>query len=710
MNRALALSLTAACVVGAVACNTAETRRQAVIDHMPDANSFPEFQALAQQHNAVLTMPVFEDSPAEVERTADKALRIGAQRLDALAAQDKSLVTFESTILALDDIYYAVNTDLSRLYLVKETSRDSAVRDAATEQVKVMSEWLVEAGYREDVYEACRAYADLVEQGRRTKPEGEMARLFEHTMRDYRRTGVHLPRETRAKVEELTKELTRTVTEFSKNISDAKLEVRLMPYALEGTPESVLEQLPRDGEEYVIAVTNVAHYLAVMNTCPVEETRRTLKTARYSIIQDENIPVLNKIVELRREIATMLGYDNWADYRTEILMAGDADTAINFLAELNAGLDPKYKAEIERMRQLKVADTGDPDIQFHIWDFRYYQNEIAKREFSVDAEALRAYFPLDRTLEGMFDVYETIFGLEFTEITPPQKWVDDLRLFVASDSETREPLGMFYLDMFPRDGKYKHFAQFDIITGKQLSPKRYQRPVVALVCNFTPPVGDKPSLLLHSEVETLFHEFGHALHSIVTRAKTGRFAGTGVPRDFVEAPSQMLENWVWDTEVLNKFAGHYEDPSKKIDPEVLARMKEAQQATVATFYRRQLCFGIGDLRLHTAEGPIDSGTILNDTMAHVFLNPPQGTAFAATFGHMAGYSASYYGYAWADAIAADMATVFENSRGGLMDERIGMRMRNEIYATGGARDVNTSIRIFLGRERSIEPFLESIGL
>jgi thimet oligopeptidase len=709
MNRVTLLLTLAACMAAA-ACSTTEHRRKQVIRHMPQPTTFHEFQALAQQHDAVLTMPRFEDSPEAIEQAAARAMRTADTRMDALAAQNRKLANFDSTILALDDIYYEFNTDLSRIYLIKVTSTSEDVRNAANQQVKVMSDWFVEAGYREDVYNACKQYADAVASGARQAPKGESARLLDHTMRDYRRSGMHLDKATRANLEDLQKQLSRTTTDFSKNIADAKLEVSLMPYQLEGTPDSVLEQLPREGEAYVIAVTNVAQYMAVMNSCPKEETRRTLKLARYAIAQEHNLPVLNEMIRLRREIATMLGYNSWADYRTEILMSGSGDTALTFLEDLNTGLQPKFDAEIERMRAMKATDTGDPNTNLHVWDFRYYQNEIAKRQFSVDAEKLRVYFPLDNTIDGMFDVYASIFNLEFTEIEPPQKWINDLRLFVTSDAKTREPLGMFYLDMFPRDGKYKHFAQFDIITGKQLTPSRYQRPVVALVCNFTPPAAGKPSLLLHSEVETLFHEFGHALHSIVTRAKTGRFAGTGVPRDFVEAPSQMLETWVWDTGVLNKFAAHYKDPTRKIDPSVLARMEEAKLATVATFYRRQLCFGIGDLRLHTATKTVDAGKVLNKAMSDVFLAPPQDTYFAGTFGHLAGYSASYYGYAWADAIAADMATVFEKAPGGLMDKRIGMRMRNEIYATGGSRSIDESIRAFLKRERSIEPFLKSIGL
>ena len=267
--------------------------------------------------------------------------------------------------------------------------------------------------------------------------------------------------------------------------------------------------------------------------------------------------------------------------------------------------------------------------------------------------------------------------------------------------------------MFPREGKYNHFAHFAIIPGKLLSDGRYQRPTVALVCNFPSPAKGRPSLLSHHDVETLFHEFGHAMHSIMTRAKYARFSGTSVPRDFVEAPSQMLENWVWDKRVLDSFAADYRDPAKKIPGEVLARLKEARLATEGSFYRRQLSLALTDMALHTrihAANASQTLPIANQVLSEVFLPEPPDTAFVAYFGHLMHYSGGYYGYAWADAIAADMATEFERAPDGFFDKGVGRRLRNEIYAVGGSRDINLSIERFLGRKRSLEPFLKKIGI
>jgi Zn-dependent oligopeptidase len=267
--------------------------------------------------------------------------------------------------------------------------------------------------------------------------------------------------------------------------------------------------------------------------------------------------------------------------------------------------------------------------------------------------------------------------------------------------------------MFPREGKFNHFAEFSIIDGKLLSDGKYQRPVAALICNFPSPDNGRPSLMAHEDVVTIFHEFGHAMHCILTRASYGRFAGTSVPGDFVEAPSQMLENWAWDIKVLDSFAADYRDPSKKIPAEILDKLKEAKLATEGNFYRRQLSFGLADLALHTqihAGNEQQTVSLANKIAGDTFYPELPDTAFVASFGHLMGYDAGYYGYAWADAIAADMATVFQGAPDGFFDRDAGMRLRREIYTQGDSRDVQISIEKFLGRPESIGPFLKKIGI
>src|SRR6266478_3038927 len=320
--------------------------------------------------------------------------------------------------------------------------------------------------------------------------------------------------------------------------------------------------------------------------------------------------------------------------------------AEKYINDLVTGIQPKFDSEVAELQKLKAADTNDPNAKIMVWDWRYYSNQLNKQKYAVDKEALRAYFPFQKVLDGMFKIYQSIFGLKFEKVVAPYKWFDDLQLYLVADSATGEPLGMFYLDMFPREGKFNHFAQFDIISGKLLPNGKYQRPTVALLCNFPPPSVDKPSLMTHSDVETLFHEFGHALHSITTRAKYGRFAGTHVPGDFVEAPSQMLQNWVWDKKVLDTFAADYRDPSKKIPTEIVKKMKDAKLANAGVLYRRQFAFASLDLALHNQhpeDVPYDCVAVSNPILEKVFLPIDPSTTFVSYFGHLNGYDAGYYG-------------------------------------------------------------------
>ena len=699
------------------ACNTPEPKNpieKKAAKNAPPPHFHPTnvagFQKLAAQFKSVISLPRLETTPAGIQRSVSNTITRAEAALDEIAACSHDKLTFNNTIAALDDLGYDIGLTANRLNLLKETSTNAVLRDAATEAVKKLSEWSVGLDYREDVYRTVNAYA-------RTLPKlvGEEDKLLREVLRDYRRAGLELPKAERDEVERLRKELTQLTTDFESNIAKAQQPVKFNKADLEGVPENFLSQpgVKTGDDEYTVMANVTFHYITVLDNAKREATRQKLATIQNNLARAENVPLLQKILALRDTIAAKLGYASWADYVIEPKMAKNAATAREFLQKLKTGLQPKFAAEVEEYRALKVKEKSDSNAKIQVWDWRYYSNQLKKEKYTVDAEQLRVFFPYEKALQGMFDVYENAFGLKIRRLDAPAKWVDDLQLFGVTDAETGEPLGLFYLDMFPREGKYNHFAQFPLIEGKRLPGGQYQRPTVALICNFPPPSPDKPSLLSHADVETLFHEFGHALHSILTRARFARFSGTSVPRDFVEAPSQMLENWVWDKKVLDSFAADYRDSSKKIPREILARLKEAKLATVATFYRRQLSFALLDLALHSE---IKGGTkqdevkISNDILSEVFLPVPPDTAFVAYFGHLMGYDAGYYGYAWADAIAADLATVFEKSPGGYYDTKVGRRLRNEIYAPGDSRDVTVSIEKFLGRKQSIEPFLKSLGI
>jgi len=683
-----------------------------------------DFRAAAAKANAVLTVPDWEQTPEAVDAMTKNAIATANKALDQIGAQDLSKVTFKGTIVALDDLTWQAGNAANRAVVIKESNTNEKIRAAAENAVKQFQDWAVGIDYREDVYKALRAFAD-------TKPQlsGEDKKLFDETMRDYRRAGLDLPPDKRKEIEQLRKDLSKLGTDFDTNIVNAKAPMVFTKADLDGVPESFLESpgiknpqtAPPNKNDlpdlltttYTVLANVTWQYNTVEDNAKSEATRKKLYVARDSLAKDTNRTVLNQMIDLRNKIALRLGYKSWDDFQTEIKMAKTGAGAKSYIDNLVSGIQPKFAAEVAEMQKMKEGDTHDPNAKIGSWDWRYYSNQIKKQKYNVDTEALRSFFPFQKVLEGMFNIYQSIFGLKFEKIVAPYKWIDDLQFYMVTDAATGEPLGMFYLDMFPREGKFNHFAEFGITGGKLLPDGKYQRPVAALLCNFPPPSGDKPSLMTHSDVETLFHEFGHALHEITTRAKYGRFAGTHVPGDFVEAPSQMLQNWVWNKKVLDTFAADYRDPSKKIPGDIIQKMNDAKKATAGVFYRRQFAFASLDLAMHDAhpeDAVWDCVAISNPILEKVFLPIDPSTTFVTYFGHMNGYDAGYYGYAWADAIAADMATVFEKAKDGYLDKQAGMKLRHEIYEQGDGRDVTVSIEKFLGRKQSVEPFLKKIGV
>ncbi len=695
----IALLLTLSCSIAGAAFAAAQV------------TSLSPYQDAARKAGVYFNLPEWEKTPAQIQATTETAIAVGDARLDIIARRKPEKRNFQNTVAALDYAYYPVIGASYRLNLIDETSPDEAMRDAAHAATKRLQKWFVDTSFRQDVYQAVKAVADA-------KPDisGEDAKYLKTVLRDYRRNGMELPAEKRQQLQDLKNRLNELQLEFQTNITKADALVEFTREELKGASEDFLtnkEILGEDGR-YRVNANVTWQVLEILENVRSEASRKRLSIARSSRAMKENTPLFTDILKVRAQIARLLGYDNWADYRIEIKMAKDGKTAYAFLQDLSSGLAPKFEQELATFTRLKAAETGDADAQIRYWDIPYYKNQLKKNRYQIDTEKLKVFFELEHTLNGMFAVFEELFGIEIRSVEAPYKWIDDLRLYAITDTASGAPLGLIYMDMFPREGKYNHFAQFGITPGKRLPDGKYQRPVVALICNFPPPANGKPSLLTYDHVETLFHEFGHALHSVLTQANYAEFSGTAVPRDFVEAPSQMLENWVRDKKILDRFAIDYRDGKSRIPSDTLDKMEAARLATIGTQYRRQLGFGLLDLAIHmtTDEKVFDNFVaVTNKIMSDTYVTVPQNTGLVASFGHLGGgYDAGYYGYAWADAISADMASVFKKAPGGLMDKTVGMRLRNEIYARGGSREIKDSIRAFLQRESSLEPFFEFIGL
>ncbi|BAO43709.1 M3 family metallopeptidase [Thiolapillus brandeum] len=670
-----------------------------------------DYQAAATKANVIFNLPHWEKTPAQLQATMETVMSIADQRLNAIVALKPEQRTFANTITALDKAYFPVTAAAERIDVIQETSPSKEMRDIAAAATRRLETWFVDTSFRRDLYQAIRSFADT-----HPKVSGADAMYLKKVLRDYRRNGMDLPKEQRDRLQLLKNRLNELGLQFKRNISAAKPLVEFTREELEGVSEDFLNNKEIHGKDgkYRINANVTWQVVEVMRNARQEQTRKRLSIARTSRVLKKNTPLFVKILKTRAEIATLLGYKNWADYRIETKMAKNGKTAWDFLQKLNTGLTPKFQQELATYAELKAAETGQTDAQIHYWDVGYYKNQLTKSRYQVDKDKLKVYFELEHTLNGMFAIFEEIFNIRIEPVEAPYKWVDDLRLYAISDAGSGAPLGLLYMDMFPREGKYNHFAQFGVTPALRLQNGKYQRPVAALICNFPPPGNGKPSLLTYDDVETLFHEFGHALHTVLTQVDYMELSGTSVPRDFVEAPSQMLENWVRDKKVLDRFAVDYRDGKTKIPGDILNKLEQVRLATIATHYKGQLAYGLLDLTVHMTTDPKVFDNVVdvtNKVIGEVYIPVPEGSGLIASFGHLGGgYDAGYYGYAWADAIAADMASVFRKAPKGFMDKPTGMRLRKEIYATGSSREIEDSIRAFLQRERSLEPFFEFIGL
>ncbi|PIR23038.1 MAG: hypothetical protein COV44_04775 [Deltaproteobacteria bacterium CG11_big_fil_rev_8_21_14_0_20_45_16] len=669
---------------------------------------FPE---LSSFHGYELMVPNFNLHKKEISQVVTSALLAAQKATSIISSLDKSQITYDTTFGALDITYAELFSVINPIEVIGSTAVDKADRDVASATVVRVYEWL------EEIMVDKVLYSVLLEASQNPGRElsDEELKFVRETLADFRRSGVGLDGIELEKLAALKSQLIYLSSKFAQNIRESQAAVILREDELVMVSDDVKKRWLQDGGGYLVNVNITGEFIDAEENIIVESARKKVELARDSLAKEENLPILQQMVDTRYQIARILGFGSWTDYRVEDRMAGSRKAALNFVEGLIDAFDTKFKDEVAELQVLKAQDRARfPDLvdddEIHLWDFRYYQSILKKTKYNIDTSELRNYFEMSRVREAAFETFSNLFGLEFIQLTPPYKWVEDLEFFMVLDRETREPLGSFYLDLYPRDGKYQHFAHFGIMPGYRKADGSWRRPVSALICNFPKASSDEPSLLSPDEVGTFFHEFGHLMHSMISKVRLSRYSGTGVERDFVEAPSQVFEAWAWDQKVLDSFAQHYQDPTKKISAETLQKMKEADLATKGIWYRRQLTFAWLDLQFHGSDDVRDVEELTNEAFDKIMFAQPEGAFFAANWGHMDGYDGGYYGYAWADVIAQDMISAFKNSLGGMLDPELGLRMKEEIYEVGGSRSAYDSIRSFLGRDYNREAFDRENGL
>ncbi len=611
--------------------------------------------------------------------------------------------TYCNTLAPLEEAGEVVGRAFGTAGFMGYVHTDQEVRDAGRACGERLSKWHTELAFNPRLYHSVEAFSATEEAG---SLSGERARLLEFVRRDLKRAGHHLPAESQARVKELTGRLIELGVAFGQNIAEYDDALEVTREDLDGLPESYTASLPPAEKEGWLRVTMAyPHVIPFMENAHRRDLRRRLTKKFNSRAVETNRPLLEEAVAIRMEIASLFGVRSWAHHRLSDRMAKTPEAVENFYELLLEPLQATGRRELARITGMLEADGEEGPTQ--VWDWRYYDNQIRRIEYGVDQMEVAGYFPLDRVVEGMLDLTGEVFGLEYRVVEAPV-WHEDVITYAVVGRASGERIAHFHMDLFPREGKFSHAAAFTLLGGRRLQDGSYQQPRSAIVANFTPPSEGKPALLQHSEVLTLFHEFGHILHQVLTRTELGRFSGTSTEGDFVEAPSQIMENWTWRPEVLARFAFHYET-AEPLPAELLEKLTGAKLLNIAISKLRQASFGLLDMALHGSDSRKDLDEILARTTEVSLFGLQEETFFPASFGHLlAGYDAGYYGYLWSEVYGDDMWRRFEDE--GVTNPTVGMEYRREVLETGGSRDALDTLRAFLGREPDNGTFLRKLGI
>jgi len=608
--------------------------------------------------------------------------------------------SFANTVKAFEAASADYSRALTPLVFLGEVSPDPFVRDTARAIEKVSDKKSVDLSMNEALYHKIE---EAAARGEKLDPADE--RLMADTLRSFRENGFALPADQRERLKALQTRLNALAGDFARNISEKKDFLEVDADGVKGLPAPYVAKLKRaENGAYRVPVDepNLTMY---MRYADAAESRKAMLLKFNNRGGERNLEILHEALGVRRDIARLLGYPGYPEMVIKDKMAQTPANVYAFLGRLKDAVLGRARSDAAEL--LKIKWRTDPSAtRLYAWESQYYARILKTERYDFDQERVKQYFPVNRVVEGTMKIYQKTLGVTFREVTNARAWAPGVRLFEISDAASGRLIGHFYLDLTPRAGKHDHPAVFPLRNGRVLADGSYQTPIAAMVADFPEPEPGRPSLLTHEDVETFFHEFGHLMHDTLTEARYASYAGANVARDFVEAPSQMLENFVWEPAVLAELSGHWQDGSKL--PDVLfAKMLAARDFQMGRMYAGQIGLAMGDMVLH-ATVPDDVSDAFNKIMAEYTGVPPlEGNHFVGSFGHLlGGYGAGYYGYLWSKVFAQDIYSFFKAD--GVISPRVGARYRSEILAWGSERPEKDSLRAFLGREPSEAAFMAGI--
>ena len=653
--------------------------------------------------NITFRVPFDQIQASQVEPAIDELLADANRRLGETIASVEPLHALDTMTERLE---YAMNV-VRHLESVATTPELRAAFNAVQPKVSVFYSSLP---LNEDLWNAIKRYSATAEAKSLT---GAMKRYQAKTIDSFKRHGADLPAAGKARLKEIDVALTEATTKFSENVLDSTNAYELvlteesklagLPPAAVAAARASAESKGKAGWRFTLHGPSYLALMTYLDDGPIREQVWRAYNLRGAEAPFDNRGLLKKILDLRREKAVLLGFRDFADLVLDDRMAHTGDTAQKFLDDLRVRTQPRFKEENAALEKF----AGKP---LEPWDVGYWAEKQRAALYDFDEEALRPYFSLNNVVKGMFEIFGRIFGIRVEQETGVPVWDAEVKCYAVYDASSGANLGSFYADWYPRENKRGGAWMDSLIIG---NPGE-RRPHLGLICgNLTPPVDGKPALLTHREAETIFHEFGHLLHHLLSRVEVRSLAGTSVPWDFVELPSQIMENWCWERESLDLFARHWQT-GERLPEELFQKMKRAKTFRGANMQMRQVGFGIVDLALHRVwDGNSDVVKFARSVLVPFAAAPlPEDYAMITGFTHLfsspVGYGAGYYSYKWAEVLDADAFTRFRNE--GVFSATVGRDFRDKILARGDSEDPAVLYRSFMGRDPDPNALLERNGL
>ncbi len=663
--------------------------------------------------------PFSRITPAQVEPAISEVIARNKQRIDALLAAN-AVHTWDNLLQPIEDLEDELAQAWSPVSHLNSVCNSDALREAYNTCLPLLSEYSTWLGQHTGL---CAAYQQIADSAAFPALDAGRRKAIEHALRDFRLAGVALSPENKRVYGELRQRLSTLGSSFGENVLDAtnawsrratQQDLRGLPATALASARQAAEQAGVDG--YLINL-EFPSLSPVMNYCENRALREEVYTANCTRASEvgphagrwDNTQVISETLVLRTRLATLLGFGNYAELSLATKMAGEPERVLHFLRQLAEQSLPQAQMEWRELEDF--ARAADNLSRIEAWDVGYYSEKLRQQRYQVSQEDIRPYLPVNRVLPGLFEVVRRLYGVEVREVAHFDAYHHDVQLFELL--REGEVIARFYLDLYARAQK-RGGAWMDTCRVRRHTGARLQLPVAYLVCNFTPPVGAQPALLTHTELTTLFHEFGHGLHHMLTRQTVAAVSGiNGVAWDAVELPSQFFENWCWEREALAFISGHHQSgeplPDALLDKLLAARNFQSGMAMV-----RQLEFALFDFRLHLewGSGDVDSVQGLLDAVrAEVaVVRPPAFNRFQNAFSHIfaGGYAAGYYSYKWAEVLSADAFSRFEEE--GIFNPDTGAAFRTQVLEAGGSREPMETFIAFRGRAPSIEPLLRHSGI